>query len=40
MSYYEIDSRAELIAPALHARQWIGIVSDTQRASHGEFHRE
>src|ERR1700688_927200 len=40
MSYNEADTRAKLIDPALHARQWIEIVSDTQRASHGEIRRE
>lgn len=32
MSYNEADTRGKLIYPALHARQWIEIVSDTQRA--------
>lgn len=36
----EADTRAKLIDPALHARQWIELVTDEQRASHGEIHRE
>ena len=39
-AYNEADTRAKLIDPALHARQWIEIVNDDQRASHGEIHRE
>lgn len=38
--YNEADTRAKLIDPALHARQWIEVVRDEQRASHGEIHRE
>lgn len=38
--YNEADTRARLIDPALHARRWIEIVKDEQRASHGEIHRE
>lgn len=38
--YNESDTRAKLIDPALHIRQWIELVKDEQRASHGEIHRE
>lgn len=38
--YNEADTRAKLIDPALHARQWIEIIKDEQRGSHGEIHRE
>ena len=40
MLYNEADTRAKLIDPALHIRQWIELVNDAQRASHGEIHRE
>lgn len=40
MPYNEADTRAKLIDPALHARQWIELVKDEQRATHGEIHRE
>ena len=40
MSYNEADTRAKLIDRALHARQWIDLVKDEQRANHGEIHRE
>jgi type I restriction enzyme R subunit len=40
MAYNEADTRAKLIDPALHARQWIELVKDEQRATHGEIHRE
>ena len=39
-NYNEADTRAKLIDPALHARQWIEIVKDEERVSHGEIHRE
>ena len=38
--YNEADTRAKLIDPALHARQWIEIVKAEQRDSHGEIQRE
>lgn len=38
--YNEADTRAKLIDPALHACQWIELVKDEQRISHGEIHRE
>lgn len=38
--YNEADTRAKLIDPALHARQWIELVKDEDRLSHGEIHRE
>jgi type I restriction enzyme R subunit len=38
--YNEADTRAKLIDPALHASQWIELVNDEQRDSHGEIHRE
>lgn len=38
--YNEADTRAKLIDPALHARQWIELVKDEQRVTHGEIHRE
>lgn len=38
--YNEADTRAKLIDPALHARQWIELVKDEHRATHGEIHRE
>lgn len=38
--YNESDTRAKLIDPALHARQWIELVEEGQRTSHGEIHRE
>lgn len=38
--YNEADTRAKLIDPALHDRQWIELVNDDQRAAHGEIHRE
>ena len=40
MSYNEADTRAKLIDRALHARQWIDLVKDEQRANYGEIHRE
>ncbi len=40
MSYNEADTRAKLIDPALHTRQWIELIKDEQRADHGEIHRE
>ena len=40
MSYNEADTRAKLIDPALHGRQWIELVNDDQRSDHGEIHRE
>ena len=36
----EADTRAKLIDPALYARQWIELVKDEHRATHGEIHRE
>ncbi|MDP1613694.1 MAG: hypothetical protein Q8M11_21755 [Sulfuritalea sp.] len=38
--YNEADTRAKLIDPALHARQWIELVKEDNRLSHGEIHRE
>lgn len=38
--YNEADTRAKLIDPALHTRQWIEIVGEDQRDSHGEIQRE
>ena len=38
--YNEADTRAKLIDPALHARQWIELVKEKNRLSHGEIHRE
>ncbi|MDP2793370.1 MAG: type I restriction enzyme HsdR N-terminal domain-containing protein [Sulfurisoma sp.] len=38
--YNEADTRAKLIAPALHSRQWIELVKDEDRLTHGEIHRE
>ena len=38
--YNEADTRAKLIDPALHARQWIETVKEENRLSHGEIHRE
>ena len=38
--YNEADTRAKLIDPALHARQWVELVKDEHRATHGEIHRE
>ncbi len=38
--YNEADTRAKLIDPALHDRQWIEVVKEEQRATHGEIHRE
>ncbi len=38
--YNEADTRAKLIDPALHSRQWIELVKEEQRATHGEIHRE
>jgi type I site-specific restriction endonuclease len=38
--YNEADTRAKLIDPALHARQWIELVKEEHRLSHGEIHRE
>ena len=38
--FNEADTRAKLIDPALHARQWIEIVKEEYRATHGEIHRE
>ncbi len=38
--FNEADTRAKLIDPALHARNWIELVKDGQRDSHGEIHRE
>lgn len=38
--YNEADTRAKLIDPALHARQWIEIVKEEQRSDHGEIQRE
>jgi type I restriction enzyme, R subunit len=38
--YNEADTRAKLIDPALHNRQWIEVVNEDQRATHGEIHRE
>jgi len=38
--YNEADTRAKLIDPALHARQWIEVMKVEQRATHGEIHRE
>ena len=38
--YNEADTRAKLIDPALHARQWIELVRDEHRATHGEIQRE
>lgn len=38
--YNEADTRAKLIDPALHVRQWIELLKDEQRSSHGEIHRE
>lgn len=40
LGYNESDTRAKLIDPTLHARQWIELVDETQRASLGEIHRE
>ena len=37
--YNEADTRAKLIDPALHARQWIELVKEEQRDTHGEIHR-
>jgi hypothetical protein len=34
------DIRAKLIDPELHARQWVELVNDEHRATHGEIHRE
>ena len=39
-TYNEADTRAKLIDPALHARQWIELVKEDDRLSHGEIHRE
>ncbi len=36
----EADTRAKLIDPALHARHWIELVRDDQRATRGEIQRE
>ena len=36
----EADTRAKLIDPALHNRQWIEMVKEEQRATHGDIHRE
>lgn len=36
----EADTRAKLIDPALHARQWAEQVDESQRDTHGEIHRE
>jgi type I restriction enzyme R subunit len=38
--YNEADTRAKLIDPALHSRQWIEIVKEEQRSDHGEIQRE
>lgn len=38
--FNEADTRAKLIDPILHTRQWIEIVKEEQRATHGEIHRE
>lgn len=38
--YNEADTRAKLIDPALHARQWIEFVKEEQRTTHVEIHRE
>ncbi len=38
--YNEADTRAKLIDPALHGCQWIELVKDEQRSTHGEIHRE
>lgn len=38
--YNEADTRAKLIDPALHSRQWVEIVKGEQRSTHGEIHRE
>lgn len=38
--YNEADTRAKLIDPALHTRQWIELVRDEHRDTHGEIHRE
>jgi type I restriction enzyme R subunit len=38
--YNEADTRAKLIDPALHARQWIEVVRHEHRDTHGEIHRE
>lgn len=40
MSYNEADTRAKLIDPALHGRQWVELVGIDQRATCGEIHRE
>ena len=39
-AFNEADTRAKLIDPALHDRQWIEIITDDQRETHGEIHRE
>lgn len=36
----EADTRAKLIDPALHVAGWIEHLSEAQRVTHGEIHRE
>jgi hypothetical protein len=36
----EADTRAKLIDPALHQARWVESVTDAERGTHGEIHRE
>ncbi|OFV92063.1 MAG: hypothetical protein A3H28_07740 [Acidobacteria bacterium RIFCSPLOWO2_02_FULL_61_28] len=38
--YNEADTRANLIDPALRERDWLEIVPEDKRGTHGEIHRE